>query len=161
MVEVERKRSVIILDPLSMIGFSGGEPWRDQDEFMRRLIGIAADVGNVILLIAHLTKKPDMSKGLGSGDVQGAAVLSRVASSVLLLERYEKREVEVSAGDDKHETVESNLTVHVAKSRHGEGAGARMAYSFGGNGPHFIEHGVIVRKARKQSDAETNDYWNK
>jgi len=143
-----RVDKLVIFDPFAMVSFGGREEWREQDRFVRRLVGLAAETGAVICIVAHLVKRPDYGRELSLGDLQGASALSRLAATVIIAEQFGRREVDVWFEGHLHKTVETNLILTIAKSRHGEGTGVRLAYTFGHAGPTFEEHGVVAGKAR-------------
>lgn len=89
---------------------------------------------------------------LTTGDVQGAATLGRLASTVWLMERYERRSLYVWAAGSFQQEAESNLTILGAKSRHGEGTGLRVAYLFGEHGPRFEEHGILAPRGNENRE---------
>ncbi len=136
---------LIAVDCLSQLDFSeDGRDWQGQEDFMRRIAGIAASTGVHIILVGH--------NGKGGADkdpldrVQGSALFSRLAHNVLVLSRSDPA-MESEVFDRFNPTVEYRLTLAVLKSRGGM-SGDKIAMDLHECGPQFIEHGKIKMRIK-------------
>ena len=84
---------VVAVDPLAQIDWTGAKPWEMQADFIRRVVGMAADTASTIILIAHSAKRPGKASTitLSSEDIQGAAEFSRLAHCILLWEGHDEK----------------------------------------------------------------------
>ncbi len=79
---------IAFVDPLSQIDFDGRDPWRQESEFCRALLGMCSDAGATVMLVAHTIKRLGMHARMPAilEDLQGAAAFGRLCQTVLLLD---------------------------------------------------------------------------
>lgn len=146
--EAARDYDLLVIDPVSQIDFGrvGGKKWEDEEDFVRRLLGIAADSRCHVLLILHVVKRGGRNQmPLSLDDMQGSAAFSRFAHNVLLLETHDERESEVVC-HVPNKIVTHKRTMIIGKGRTGSGGGSRFAVDFDHRGPALLEHGLIKPK---------------
>ncbi|MCC8109668.1 MAG: helicase RepA family protein, partial [Planctomycetes bacterium] len=131
---------MICIDPMSQINFGGGgQEYRNQEQFVSRLVAAAAGFGVHVLLVAHTVKQ---ARHLGVADtlegIQGSAMLTRLAHNVLVLSRHnEQGGLLMNGGTARH-----RLTLGLPKCRNGF-SGTRYAFDLAPGGPCFTEYGVL------------------
>lgn len=143
-----KSNRVVAVDPIAQIDWTGGKPWETQANFMRRLLGLAADSASTIILVAHSAKRPGKAakEELSAEDIQGAAEFTRLAHTVLLWQGHEDRRCNVWRPGAMSEPVEHNRTLTIGKARNGPGVHLSLAYRTRDDGPGYDELGVIAPK---------------
>ncbi len=131
---------MICIDPMSQINFGGGgQEYRNQEQFVSRLVAAAAGFGVHVLLVAHTVKQ---ARHLGVADtlegIQGSAMLTRLAHNVLVLSRHNEQDGLLMNGG----TARHRLTLGLPKCRNGF-SGTRYAFDLAPGGPCFTEYGVL------------------
>lgn len=144
-----KKSKVIFIDPFSQIEFDARNRYEEEGEFIRELLAIASDTGGIIVLALHATKRSGVVQDvpLTDGDVQGSAMLTRLAHVTMIISGHDDIESEVLSRGGR-ETVLHNRTIFIAATRNGGGTRSKIAFSQGSMGPTFVEHGVIVPKKK-------------
>ena len=117
---------VIAIDPVTALA-RGREPWREDDAFMSRAEKAATATGASLVFITHARKGAGNLPDLDS--LAGSTAWARFADATLWLQSHEPKlsTVKVSCGTDEQK---HNRTLHLLKTRSGEGTGARLAYQF-------------------------------
>ncbi len=140
---------VIFIDPWTQIDFGDRDSWRGEKDFMRRLVGMVAQAGASVVLVAHTVKRGGKIKALplSGEDLQGAAELKRVSHTIILLDAHDRQDSDVWRSGGCRQQVSHNRTLIVDKARNGDGAGARIAFNM--EGPAFEELGIIAPKGAK------------
>lgn len=147
-----KKARVVVVDPLSQIEFSGKNKHEEEAAFVRQILGVVKDSGASLILVTHTIKRSGAAAALDltAEDVQGSAMLTRLAHTTIILDAHELCEREVSAPGGNTTTVMSNRTVTIAVSRFGDGSRSRIAFRQEQNRPAFTELGFIVAKKKKK-----------
>ena len=136
---------IIVIDPITSLA-RGREPWRDDDTFMARADKIASEYDAALIFVTHAKKGASHMPDLDS--LAGSTAWARFADGVLWLEAHDRKVSAVSTcvGRDQHE---HNRTIHLLKTRSGEGMGFRIAYDFSvPEGLILHELGTVVRKSK-------------
>lgn len=145
-----KKSRIVVVDPFSQITFSGGRnTWEQEASFIRQALGIVKASGASLILVAHTNKRPGMASKieLGASDVQGSAMLTRLAHTTILIDASEMMERDVtSPGGGCDITVESNRLISIAAARFGSGSRSRLAFLQEQTRPIFTELGFISKK---------------
>ena len=102
-----------------------------------------------MVLVAHTVKRPGRSATvpLTLEDVQGSAMLGRLAHCVLMLDAHDAKSSTVYRAGGCFETVEHNRTLVVAKARHASGTRQHIAFQQASSAPQFVELGVIAPRS--------------
>ena len=145
---------VIVVDPLSQIDFPGQNKWDQEAKFIRQALGVIKSTGASLILVAHTVKRGGAlgKLELTSSDVQGSAMLTRLAHTTILVDATETMEREVKEFGDII-TVESNRTITIAATRFGSGSRTRLAFMQEPYKPIFTELGFLA-KAKKKDRAK-------
>ena len=140
---------LLVLDPVTILRREG-DFWTEDDTFMDR-IGRAVDAtGSSIICITHGKKGFNSMPDLDS--LAGGAAWARFADAAIWLQSHEAKvsAVKTCLGTDE---VMHDRTIHLLKTRSGEGTGLRLAYKFEtGRDPAdrgaltLRELGIIVKK---------------
>lgn len=147
-----KKARVVVVDPLSQIEFVGKNKHEEEAAFVRQILGVVKDSGASLILVTHTVKRSGAAAtmDLTAEDVQGSAMLTRLAHTTILLDAHELSEREVSAPGGHTANVMSNRTVTIAVSRFGDGSRSRIAFRQEKDRPVFTELGFIVPKKKKK-----------
>jgi hypothetical protein len=142
---------VVAVDPLAQIDWTGAKPWEAQADFIRRVVGLAADTSSTVILIAHSAKRPGKASAetLTAEDIQGAAEITRLAQCVLLWNGHADKASNVWKSGGLTEPVTHNRTMVIGKARNGSGGGSALAFNTREDGPGYDELGVIAPKKNK------------
>ncbi len=135
-----------VIDPITCL-HRPADYWVSDDKFLGACDKIATESGLSLLCVTHPRKGSGSCPDLDS--LAGGAAWARFADSVIWLEAHDLREATVRAccGSD---TVMHNRTLHLLKTRSGEGTGLRLAFQFDASkGLILRELGVIASKKRK------------
>jgi hypothetical protein len=149
---------IIFIDPLSQIDFSGRDPWRQESDFCRALLGMSSDAGATVLLVAHTIKRLGLHARMPAilEDLQGAAAFGRLCQTVLILDAHDLEKRTVYRIGGLLQDVQCNRTLLIAKARNGAGTRQRIAFLQRADAPVFEELGVIAptvkRKRRKKGE---------
>jgi hypothetical protein len=154
---------IIFIDPLSQIDFSGRDPWREESEFCRDLLGMSSDAGATVVLVAHTIKRLGAHARMPAilEDLQGSAAFGRLCQTVLILDAHDLEKRTVYRIGGLLEDVQSNRTLLIAKARNGAGTRQRVAFLQRADAPVFEELGVVApavkRKRRRKDDDEEHE----
>jgi len=142
---------VVFVDPISQIEFDGREQWREEADFTRKALALAADTQATICLVAHTVKRPGRAASvpLTLEDVQGSAMIGRLCHCALLLDAHDPKTSEVHRWGGLREEVQHNRTVIIAKARNASGSRQRLAFQQDDQAPLFEELGVIAPKRKE------------
>lgn len=145
--EKAKTRQVIFIDPLAQIEFSARDQNKEEADFIRQLLAIAQDSQACIVLAAHTVKRRgrDMDLPLSEGDLQGSAMLSRLAHTLILLEAHDEKSTNIFGSEESHL---HNRTVYIASARNGAGTRSKLAFNQKTNGPQFYEFGIMKPKLK-------------
>lgn len=127
---------LLVLDPVTILRREG-DFWAEDDTFMDR-IGRAVDTtGASIICVTHGKKGFNNAPDLDS--LAGGAAWARFADAAVWLQSHESKvaAVKTCLGTDE---VMHNRTIHLLKTRSGEGTGLRLAYNFD------VEKGLMLRE---------------
>jgi len=144
--EQARNQELVIIDPMSMVNFraDGGKDYEAQEEFVQDCHAIAEHHGYHLMMLAHIRKRQryqNKQQDLCIDDIQGSAAFNRHTRYALLLDyHHEYRTSDLSTGN----TCNHKHTLLLAKANYGKGTGQKLAFTYSGNGPQFVEHGVIT-----------------
>lgn len=136
---------LVVIDPFAQIDFTARDQYRQHQEFTRELLGMVSGKNSTILMLAHLGKRGGEKSliPMTADDVQGAADITRLVQTTILLDRHDPKESEIHRMGGMHCTEGHNRTVIIAAVRTGSGQGQRIALDAGKGGPRFDEKGVI------------------
>jgi KaiC/GvpD/RAD55 family RecA-like ATPase len=143
-----KQSRVVVIDPLSQITFKGRNIWEDESKFIRTALGISAGSGASVIIVAHTRKPNDTMAELTAEDVQGSAMLTRLAHTTLLLRGFQMTDKEINAPGNKTEVVQCNRAVTIATTRFGAGSNSSLAFLQDANKPAFHELGFIAAKKK-------------
>jgi KaiC/GvpD/RAD55 family RecA-like ATPase len=146
-----RRARVVFVDPLSQIDFDAHNQWKQERELVLKMVGLAANSGGTIVLVAHTVKRPGKAGTLAPTieDIQGSAAFGRNCHTVLLVDAHDEKNSPVYRDGGVIEGVMHSRTVVIAKTRNGRGPRQRVAYNLSLTEPHFVELGIIAPKAVK------------
>jgi hypothetical protein len=111
---------VIVIDPITAVK-AGREPWLQDFESVMRIKDIAYRYECSIIVTTHprtTSREPAMT------NLAGGSAWSRFAHTVLWIEHHEEGD-ELTATDG--EPICCNRVLHILKTRHGKGAGCKIA----------------------------------
>jgi len=137
---------VAAIDPITCLR-RPGDIWVSDDQFLGECDRIATEAAMSVLFVSHPKKGGGSYPDLDS--LAGGAAWARFADSVIWLEAHDLREaaIRTCCGSD---TVMHNRTLHLLKTRSGEGTGLRLAFQFDASkGLILRELGVVASKKRK------------
>ena len=149
---------VIFVDPLAQVDFHGRDStWQDEEDFIRRALGMMSDSHATLVLVAHPVKRPGRQAHLPLtlNDLQGASALQRLPQTVLSLDAHDPKTSTVYRTGGRYAGVSHNRTVLVAKGRNV--CGGRLAFNQRSDAPVFEELGVIAPRAR--AEASDSEHW--
>jgi hypothetical protein len=138
---------VIVIDPISVADM-GPEPWNFATRFMVEASRAIRGTGASLIVAAHPKKGAAIGGLVDLDSVSGGAAFVRLAQTVLWLERHSGDHVSKIGGMTGPHDVASNVTVHLLKTRHGPGQGARLAFEFNQDNLCFYEQGIIESSRR-------------
>jgi len=145
-----KKSRLVVIDPMSQIDFTGRNSWELEADFIRNCCAIVQDGCCSLILVCH-TVKGSGGNGMerSSGDVQGSAMLTRLAQTTLILDtcELEQKEIKLSGGMTK--PVEANRVLMIAAARNGPGTRSKLAYMQDKQGPFFHELGFLAPPKQK------------
>lgn len=146
-----RRARVVFVDPLSQIDFDARNQWKQERELVLKMVGLAANSGGTIVLVAHTVKRPGKAGTLAPTieDIQGSAAFGRNCHTVLLVDAHDEKNSPIYREGGVIEGVVHSRTVVIAKTRNGRGPRQRIACNLSLTEPHFVELGVIAPKAVK------------
>jgi hypothetical protein len=140
---------VLVIDPITA-AFAGADRWMADDAFVTGAQDIVSEFNASLVLVTHPTKLKRI--GLPSmNDMGGGAAFQRFVDTVIWLERRAKKKrvhVKTIHGPG---LVTPDVIAHLCKTRDGTGGGLQLAMTFGGNGLHFKEEGIIVREEKEEA----------
>ena len=151
-----KKNRVIVVDPMSQIEFLGAKPWEQEADFIRKALGIVSDTQASLIIVAHTVKRAGMMASIfpSAEDVQGSAMLTRLAHTTLVLTRCEKQVVEVKTTAGICD-LEVNRILLIAAARNGNGTDACVGFIQREDEPTFTEIGILTKKKkRKKKEVE-------
>ena len=134
---------LLTIDPITAIQHKTRQSWQEDNDFLQRIKRIAVDYAAAVVLITHPTKLQGMP---GMESLAGGATFSRFAQTILWLEAHDFKnsDVRYSCGTTP---TSHNRTIHLLKTRLGQGQGLRIAATFTDT-LRLIEHGAIVKKQK-------------
>lgn len=134
---------LLIIDPITAVQHKTRQSWTEDNDFLQRIKRTAVDYGAAVILVTHPSKLQGMP---GMEGLSGGATFSRFAQTVLWLEAhdYKQSDVRFWCGTD---TVDHNRTLHLLKTRLGQGQGKRIAATFTDT-LRLIEHGAIIKQKK-------------
>lgn len=145
--EAAADNEFIVIDPLTQITFSeDGRDYKEQSEFMREIVAIAAGSRAHIVMVAHFAKGGSKAPDLLDG-IAGSSLFGKITHNAMMLIRNDPA-VESRVLSRFNPTVEHRHTLILQKTRGGQ-SGDRIAFDLHENGPVFIEHGTIKPKVKK------------
>jgi hypothetical protein len=150
-----KKSRMVVIDPMSQIDFSGNKPWELEADFIRNCCAIVQDGKCSLILVCHTTKG---SGGVGversSGDVQGSAMLTRLAQTTLIFDTCELEDKEIKLSGGMTKMAEANRIMLIAAARNGPGTRSKLAFLQDAKGPIFHEIGFIAPLTKKKHRKE-------
>lgn len=145
--EARNGRRVIFVDPITLLDRIGGlKPWDADSIFAKAMKRVAMTYSAAVWCVTHPIKG---STEPTRENLSGGAVFERNADVILTLANHDPKTSSVQT-DCGTSQMTHNRTLAIAKSRHGPGTGARLAYQFDPKTLTLHELGVIVKK-RKES----------
>jgi len=109
--------------------------------------------GTSLVLASHPRKGAAVSGLVDLDSVSGGAAFVRLAQTVFWLERHTDDHKSTIGGMTGPQPVAANRTIHILKSRHGRGQGARVAFDFDGDMLQFRELGLVEHEQRQKRRA--------
>jgi RecA-family ATPase len=137
---------------MSQIDFTGRNSWELEADFIRNCCAIVQDGCCSLILVCHTVKG---SGGTGmersSGDVQGSAMLTRLAQTTLIFDTCELEDKEIKLSGGLTFEAPANRILMIAAARNGPGTRSKIAFMQDPNGPIFHEIGYLAtpKKQRK------------
>ncbi|HSW01329.1 MAG TPA: AAA family ATPase [Sedimentisphaerales bacterium] len=135
-----------VIDPVTCLRRLG-DIWAADDEFLGACDRIATESGMSLLFVTHPKKGGGSAPNLDS--LAGGSAYARFCDSAVWLEAHDPREsvVRTCCGND---SVMHNRTLHLLKTRSGEGTGLKLAFDFSAaKGLVLHELGILATKKRK------------
>lgn len=134
---------LLVIDPVTAVQHKTRQNWQEDNDFLQRIKRTAVDYGAAVLLVTHPSK---MQGAPGMESLAGGAAFSRFAQTILWLEAHDfkKNDVRYTCGTDP---TSHNRTLHILKSRLGQGHGLRIAATFTDT-LRLIEHGGIIKQQK-------------
>ncbi len=145
-----KKARVIVVDPLSQIEFKGRSPWEQEADFTRRALGMIQDTNSSLILVAHTVKRGGASGliDLSAEDVQGSAMLTRLAHTTLLIDKRELEPHPIKKVGGLITDEEINRVITIAAARNGGATGSRLGFLQSADEPTFKEIGFLGPKKK-------------
>ena len=145
----EQGYQVLAIDPVTLLRREG-DPWVEDDTFMDRCGRAVDKAGASVVCITHGKKGFNNAPDLDS--LAGGAAWARFADSAVWLQSHHSKVSAVEACCGTANTMHDR-TMHLLKTRSGEGTGTRLAYRFEtGRDPEdrgaltIRELGIVVRR---------------
>lgn len=134
---------LLVIDPVTAVQHKTRQSWQEDNDFLQRIKRTAVDYGAAVLLVTHPSK---MQGTPGMESLAGGAAFSRFAQTILWLEAHDfkKTDVRFTCGTAP---TNHNRTLHILKSRLGQGQGLRIAATFTDT-LRLIEHGGIIKQQK-------------
>lgn len=140
-----KKSRLVVIDPMSQIDFTGRNSWELEADFIRNCCAIVQDGCCSLILVCHTVKG---SGGAGmersSGDVQGSAMLTRLAQTTLIFDTCELEDKEIKLSGGLTGTAQANRILTIAAARNGPGTRSKLAFMQDSSGPIFHEIGYLA-----------------
>jgi hypothetical protein len=130
---------IIIVDPVTALA-RRGDPWKEDDAFMSRVEKAATQYGASLVFVTHAKKGAGNLPDVDS--LAGSTAWARFADAILWLQSHDTKlsTVKTPCGTDEQT---HNRTLHLLKTRSGEGTGLRLAYRFE-VGRNDSDHGALT-----------------
>lgn len=146
-----QKSRLVVIDPMSQIDFTGRNSWELEADFIRNCCAIVQDGCCSLILVCHTVKG---SGGTGmersSGDVQGSAMLTRLAQTTLILDTCELEDKEIKISGGLTGAAPANRILMIAAARNGPGTRSKLAFMQDPNGPIFHEIGYLATPKKQR-----------
>lgn len=146
-----KKSRLVVIDPMSQIDFTGRNSWELEADFIRSCCAIVQDGCCSLILVCHTVKG---SGGTGmersSGDVQGSAMLTRLAQTTLILDTCELEDKEIKISGGLTGEAPANRILMIAAARNGPGTRSKIAFMQDPNGPIFHEIGYMATPQKQR-----------
>ena len=146
-----KKSRLVVIDPMSQIDFTGRNSWELEADFIRNCCAIVQDGCCSLILVCHTVKG---SGGTGmersSGDVQGSAMLTRLAQTTLILDTCELEDKEIKLSGGLTGAAQANRILMIAAARNGPGTRSKLAFMQDPNGPIFHEIGYMATPKKQR-----------
>lgn len=134
----------LVIDPVTAVTKTTPTPWKEDEEFVKWIVRLAASKDLMVLLITHPVKTANNdSSGRNLDRLYGSAAFSRFAQTVVWLEGHADIVKRIASDCGSYDAV-CNRTIHVLKARNGAFAGIRIGCEF--EQLKLKEFGVILRK---------------
>jgi hypothetical protein len=136
--------SLVVIDPLALIEFGVGlEEYKNVSLFFKSVIALAARYETNVVICVHTIKRHGAARNylLSVDDLQGAAVISREAHTVLLFDGHDPK-TSMIYGQSGNSEQQHNRTMIIGKARYGRGHGWKFAFNL--KSPNLEEVGAIV-----------------
>jgi hypothetical protein len=148
-----KKSRVVVVDPLSQIEFRGRSPWEQEADFTRKALGMIQDTNSSLILVAHTIKRGGASGliDLSAEDVQGSAMLTRLAHTTLLIDKRELEPHPIKRGAGIVTDEEINRVITIAAARNGGATGSKLGFLQSADEPTFREIGFLASKKKGKS----------
>lgn len=145
-----KRARIVVIDPMSQIDFTGRNSWEQEADFIRNCCAIVQDGRCSLILVCH-TVKGSGANGVerSSSDVQGSAMLTRLAQTTLILDTCELEEKEIKLSGNTTKKAEANRILLIAAARNGPGTRSKLAYLQNSSGPTFQEIGFLATPQKK------------
>lgn len=140
---------IICIDPVTALA-RGQAIWTADEAFMTRAEKVAASSGASLVFVTHAKKGASKTPDMDS--LAGATAWARFADAILWLQRHNPVTATVKTSFGTGD-VSYNRTLHMLKTRSGEGTGCRLAYNFEAD-LTLTELGIIVRQ--KKTEEQTH-----
>lgn len=157
--EKTMESDIVFIDNLSQIDFdSKGQNYQEAD-LIRSLAIIAKKSKCIIVVCAHTIKRRgrDAEAPLCEGDLQGSAMLSRIAHTTMMLDCHKSKASKIMMEDGSDNYVLHRNTLYIPACRNGRGSRSSIAFSMGVKGPTFEEYGIIVSKNKAPKNRGDNE----
>lgn len=140
-----QKSRLVIIDPMSQIDFTGRNSWELEADFIRNCCAIVQDGCCSLIIVCH-TVKGSGGSGMerSSGDVQGSAMLTRLAQTTLILDTCELEDKEIKISGGLTGAAPANRILMISAARNGPGTRSKLAFMQDPNGPIFHEVGYLA-----------------
>lgn len=152
-VELRMKngKRIVVIDPITA-ATTEDKPWAEDLIFMMAVKKSAVDHGGSVILATHPKKGAGKGKGhaVGMDDMAGGAAYQRFAHTIMYLEAFEPKLVQVASQDAVAASVSNqiiNRSMRICKARNGRGSGMTIGLHFNGGSLRFQSLGIIQGKA--------------
>lgn len=138
---------LLIVDPVTGVRHTTQQGWTEDNDFLQRMKRIAVDYSAAVVLVTH----PSKMQGIpGLEGLSGGATFSRFAQTIIWLESHDHKTSDVRFSIGTMPTSH-NRTIHLLKTRLGQGQGLRIAGTFSET-LRLIEHGAIIKRQKGQNN---------